>query len=97
MIDVDAMLDSLEPGLLDEWTAYRRIEPDVAELLRRLLETVKLGISAICATQGAELPPEYFDFAPPDEQAASKPPEPEMSPAQGAAAMAIYAGAANRK
>ncbi len=85
----------MEPGLLDKWIAYRRLEPELGELLRRLTETIKLGISAICAAQGFEVTPDQFDFTPPDEQT-EKPDASEMSPAQGAAMMATHLGAADR-
>jgi len=48
-VDVDRMLDEIEPWQFDEWVVFRRIEPDPDEWLR---EIVRRGFQLVLATQG---------------------------------------------
>jgi len=64
---VNALLAHLTPGELDEWMAWRRIEPDP---YKRLLEVLKMGFAAVCAAQGYAIEPAKLDpYADPDEGA----------------------------
>jgi len=65
-VDVDAMLDELPAGTLAEWEAYRQIEPDPYEVL---METLKLGFTAVCTALGKDVEPEMFDIRPEREEA----------------------------
>ncbi len=70
------MLDSLTPGELDEWIAYREIEPDPMERIVRLLA---VGFAALCNVWGAKVKP--VDFLPDTETEAE-----ECTPSQASAA-----------
>jgi hypothetical protein len=52
------MLDEIPPEVLDEWIAYRRIEPDPDERLRVIVTT---GLTALCNAWGMKLTPEDLD------------------------------------
>jgi hypothetical protein len=59
-VDIDGMLDSIEPGLIDEWAAYNQVEPDKME---RIITILKLGFALLCrcGLGGAEIDPECLD------------------------------------
>lgn len=77
-MDVDAMLDELEPHQFDEWVAYRTLEPDPVE---RIVEILKRGFTALVLSWGGELDPDDLD---PKDFSNDKRNE-AMSPAQSAA------------
>jgi hypothetical protein len=58
ILNVNGLLDSIRPEQMDEWLAYRRIEADPDERLRRILIT---GLMAIAAGVGVKLSPEDLD------------------------------------
>ena len=62
-VDVDAMCDKMSSRQFDEWNAFRRIEPDVANRLDRLCVILRTGLLALCHVQGIELTPEDLDPA----------------------------------
>lgn len=52
------MLASIEPGVMDEWIAFRRLEHDPMD---RVCHILKFGFAALCAAKGLELAPDSFD------------------------------------
>lgn len=77
-MDVDGLLDQVDPQDFDEWVAWSRVESDP---VKRLIEVMKLGFSALCAAQGLDLKPDHFDPEAQKDAADGQ----EMSPEQAAA------------
>lgn len=78
------MLDGIAPEVMDEWIAYRQIEPDPDQWLREIL---KRGLAAICNCLGAKIKPSDLD---PVEDTK----EPELvTPRQAAESAAMILGA----
>jgi len=82
------MLDGLTPEQFDEWLAYREVEPDPLE---RLIEILKLGFVAVCASWGMHIRPEDID------PMAANSPGQEVTPTQGAQLVTGYLGPARRR
>ena len=85
---------------MDEWVAFRRIEPGTDELLRQLTETLKYGIRQLCATQGMEITPDELDFsrkAPDDRSQPQQDTDGTMSPEQGAAVASTRLGPPDKR
>lgn len=78
-LDVDAMLDQIEPRQFDEWVAWRRLNPDPVE---RIATILKLGLAASANAWGAAIEPDQLDPLNPTPDEA-----PDMSPEQMAAAV----------
>lgn len=57
-LDIDRVLDSIEPADLDNWIAFRELEPDPIDIL---IETVKLGFWRFVSAWGGECELEDFD------------------------------------
>lgn len=55
------MLAELPAGTLDQWLAYRELEPEPIE---RLTQVVKLAGTAICRAMGMQIEPEDLDPKP---------------------------------
>lgn len=56
-LDVDGLMDSVAPELVDGWIAYDRIEPLHQ---RRLEQTLASTGSAVCASNGMEIDPQLL-------------------------------------
>lgn len=64
-LDVDRMLDEIEPRQFDEWLAFFRVERHPDDELRRLIEVMKLGFTAMAIAEGMKtVTPESFDPSP---------------------------------
>ncbi len=57
-LNVDRVLDSIEPKDMDEWIAFDQIEP---ELMETLIGVVKRGFAAVMSAWGGEFKPDRFD------------------------------------
>lgn len=79
------MLDRMTPQQFDEWVAYRNIEADPEDRLRRIVTT---GFLALCKAWGMDLEPEDLDVA--LKEAKSEPEE--MTPNQAVAALRMNYG-----
>lgn len=61
MLNVDRLLDSLEPRQFDEWIAYWSIEPDERQRIREIL---KRGFAMLANCWGAKITPDDLDPVP---------------------------------
>ena len=58
MLNVDRLLDSVEPRQFDEWLAYWSLEPDERQRIREIL---KRGFALLANCWGAKITPDDLD------------------------------------
>jgi len=74
---------------MDEWVAFRRVEPDPVE---RVLHVLKVGFAALCLAHGMELEPESFEM--PSDGKGEQRPKTEASQCAGPAEASVVFRAA---
>lgn len=85
-LDVDGMLDSIDPHTFNEWIAYRQETPDPVDRICAILRFGFWMLVSAWATDDFSMKPCQFDPLGPQE------PEEQLSPDQAAQATAMQLG-----